>query len=382
MKLNFDSLPTSPISEPVAERGKELPAGATQSRRLSLNVREILINEVLATLHIDLGEDLVSVIDLYMYGITQPFCFHEREEDLQVLSLSRKISDSLKPCSPAKECKEEGNALKMLVGRTLIGFDICDENCAEPGYLNPCEIMTNQGSIFLVPDIFVNWWLNLDNKCIDLPARYGFNHRIEDARMIIRPKGPFLQLLVSRYDNEGSRKCSNWDYSGDVQDDNVSLTEDSIGRELLKSWDGSQENAMVFIPQNRQSQVVEDRSSSIPEHWVLTENVNDTREMSIAESQCRSPSSRILGRSFKCISDNWSDHRLGPLFSIDGSYSSRNIPSRDVTPDPNEGDLNIDLPNVWNPYIVGRTRECHTASLTAKTYILELGARSAPTFMC
>jgi len=381
MKLNFDNLPTSPISEPVTDRGIEPSGGTTQGHRLSMNVREILINEVLATLHIDLGEDLVSVIDLYMYGITQPFCFHEREEDLQVLSLSRKISDSLKPCSPDKECKEEGNALKMLVGRTLIGFDICDENCAEAGYLNPCEIMTNQGSIFLVPDIFVKWWLNLDNKCIDLPARYGFNHRIEDARMIIRPKGPYLQLLVSRCDHEGSRKCSNWDCWGDVQDDNVSLT-DSLGRELLKSWDDSQENTMVFIPQNRQSQVVEDWSTAIPENLVLTENVNDTREMSITESQCRSPSSRILGKSFKCISDNWSEHRLGPLFSIDGSYSSRNIPSRDVTPDPFEGDLNIDLQNVWNPYIKGRTRESHTASITSKTYILELGARSAPTFKC
>lgn len=382
MKLNFDSLPNSPVSEPGAERGIELTGGTTEGRRLSMNVREILMHEVLATLHIDLGEDLVGVIDLYMYGITQPFCFHEREEDLQVLSLSRKISDSLKPCSPDKKCTEEDNALKMLVGRTLIGFDICNENCAEAGYLNPCEIMTNQGSIFLVPDIFVNWWLNLDNKCIELPARYGFNHRIEDARVIIRPKGPYLQLLVSRCDDGGSRKCSNWDYSGEyVQDDNVSLTEDSLGLELLKSWDGSQENTMVFLPQNRQSQVVEDWSSAIPEHWVLTENVNDTREMSIAESQCRSPSSRILGKSYKFISDNRSDHRLGPLFSIDGSYSSRNI-SRDVTPDPIEGDLTIDLQNVWNSYRKGMTRESHTASLAAKTYILELGARSAPTLKC
>jgi len=380
MKLNFDSFPTSPISEPVAERDTELSG---DTRRLSMNVREILINEVLATLHIDLGEDLVSVIDLYMYGITQPFCFHEREEDLHVLSLSSKISDSLKPCSPGKECKEEGNALKMLVGRTLLGFDICDENCAEAGYLNPCQIMTNQGSVFLVPDIFVSWWLNLDNKCIELPARYGFKHRIEDARMITRPKGPYLQLLVSRCDHEGSRKCCNWDYSGEyVQDDNVSLTEDSIGRELLKSWDGSQENTMVFIPQNRPSQIVEDWSSPIPEHWALTENVNDTREMSIAESQCRSPSSRVVSKSYKGICDNRSDHRLGPLFSIDGSCSSRNYPSRDITPEPIEGDLNIDLQNVWNPYRKIRTRETHKPSLTAKTYILELGARSAPTFKC
>jgi len=347
--------PNSSAGDSGGEGGCALPGSNGHSRLWSMNFREILVHEVLATLHIDLAEDLVSVIDLYMYGITQPFSLHEREENLQILSLSRKITDILRPCNPEKRCKAGENALEMLVGRRLCGFDICDENYAEAGNLNPCEIMTNQGSIFLLPETFVNWWLNLDNKCIELPARYGFNHRIEDARMILRPKGPYLQLLLSRCDSEGSRRCPNLDFACEcVQDDNASFTEDSLGIELLKSWDSRQENTMVFIPENRQSLILEDRSSGIPEQLVLQEN------------------------SSKFISDNRSDHKMGPWFNLDDSISPSNISSRDITPEPNNGDLSSDLQHVWTSYNRGRARESHLTSVSAKFYILELGARSAP----
>jgi len=187
-----------------------LAAFNDKSKALSINFREVLVNEVLTSMHIDLAEDLVRVIDLYIYGKNHSFVFHEKQfRNIEVLSLNHNKRKSLTPCKANIWSKTEDGVIQMLVGRTLRGFDMCDNYDDEDGDPNPLEIITDKGSVFLVPDKPANWWLNRDCKFLDLPALYGFNHVIEDARVIIRPSGPYLQLVVSPSDHEGSVKCSN-----------------------------------------------------------------------------------------------------------------------------------------------------------------------------
>jgi len=207
-----------------------------RSKTLSINFREILVNEVLTSMQIDLAEDLLHVIDLYMYGKNHCFVFHERQSrDLQVLSLSPNILESLTPCNPNIYSKTEDSVIQILVGRKLFGFDMCDDHNAEYGDPNPLEIITDKDSIFLVPDKPANWWLNRDSKFMNLPALNGFNHRIEDARIVTRTTGPYLQLVVNSCDHEGSRMYSNKSNSSNcVSDDDKSTTEDWIAKEFFK----------------------------------------------------------------------------------------------------------------------------------------------------
>jgi len=178
-----------------------------RSRASSINFCEVLVNEVFNNIHVDLPEDLVRVIDLYMYGKNHYFVFHEkRSRGLEVLSLNHDIRENLIPCNANIWSNTEEGVIQMLLGRKLLGFDICDDEDGDPNLL---EIMTDKGSVFLVPDETANWWLNRDSKFMDLPAFYGFNDIIEDARVIIRPTGPYLHLVVRPSDHEGSVKCSN-----------------------------------------------------------------------------------------------------------------------------------------------------------------------------
>jgi len=187
-----------------------LAAFNESSRVLSINFREVLVNEVLTSMHIDLAEDLVQVIDLYIYGKNHCFVFHEKQfRDLEVLSLNYNIRENLTQCNANIWSKTEDGVIQMLVGRKLRGFDICKDSDDEDGDPNPLEIMTDKGSVFLVPDKPANWWLDRDSKFMDLPALYGFNHVIEDARVISRHTGPYLHLVVSPSENEGSVKCLN-----------------------------------------------------------------------------------------------------------------------------------------------------------------------------
>jgi len=74
-----------------------LAAFIDRSRVLSTNSREVLVNEVLTSI---LAEDLVRVIDLYMYGKNHSFVFHEKQfRDLEVLSLNYNIRENLAQCN-------------------------------------------------------------------------------------------------------------------------------------------------------------------------------------------------------------------------------------------------------------------------------------------
>jgi len=341
------------------------------SKTLSMNFREILVNEVLTSMHIDLAEDLLRVIDLYMYGKNQCFVFHERQSrDLQVLSLDYNILESLTPCNANIYSKVSDNVIQMLVGRKLLGFDICEND--DDGDPNPLEIMTDKDSIFLVPDEPANWWFNRDSKFMDLPA-YSFNHRIEDARVIIRTTGPYLQLLVSRCDNGGFRKCSNLSLSSDcLSEDNQSIVEDPIATEFFRCHGSSQENTMVFLSPRIPSLLLEESHSTVSEHLNLPEQNNEVGD--IYASQSYSPTSRSLGNSLHCDLDSWRDsYELDTCSKPDGPILQDHIHSREITPELITSDLDIDVQSVYSLNDLSKARRSRR-TVKAKTHVLELGA--------
>merc|ERR1719233_2838929 len=90
----------------------------------------------------------------------------------------------------------EDYEVKELVGRTLYGFDIHESPYAAVNDPNPCEIMTDNGGIFLVPEEMSNWYLNQDGRIIALPVRYRFKHIIASAVVKSRGTGPYLELII------------------------------------------------------------------------------------------------------------------------------------------------------------------------------------------
>merc|ERR1719233_168535 len=90
----------------------------------------------------------------------------------------------------------EDYEVKELVGRTLYGFDIHESPYAAVNDPNPCEIMTDNGGIFLVPEEMSNWYLNQDGRIIALPVRYRFKHMIASAVVKSRGTGPYLELII------------------------------------------------------------------------------------------------------------------------------------------------------------------------------------------
>jgi len=243
----------------------------------------------------------------------------------------------------------------MLVGKKLFGFDIFDDPYAEEGDPNPLEIMTEEESIFLVPDKTANWWLNHDSKSIDLPALRGFNHRIEDARVINRTTGPYLQLLISRCEDEGSQKCSSCDLSSDWGSDaNESSSVDSFAMDFFRSCESSEENTMDFLPKRIPSTMSEESNRTTPENLNLAERYNQ-----ILQNGC----------------DSFDDSCTCDTCSTSGCpISQYHSNSREWTPPPSTEHLSEDIH--FNSCANGekRTGGSHLKSNSGKTYILELGA--------
>jgi len=214
--------------------------------------------------------------------------------------------------------------------------------------------MTEEESIFLVPDKTANWWLNQDNKVIDLPAICGFNHRIEDARVINRTMGPYLQLLITRCEDEGSQKCSSCDLSSDWESDaNESSSVDSFA---LDSWccESSQENSMDFFPQKNPLTMLEESNRITPKDLNLAERYSHT-----LQSECGS-----LNASCTC-----------DICSTSGCpISQYHFNSREWTPPSSTLDLNKDMESIHSESDEISTGESHLKTASGKTYVLELGA--------
>jgi hypothetical protein len=338
-----------------------------------MNFWKILVKEVQTIMHIDLAEDLLRVIDLYMYGNNHHFVFHKRQlRDLQVLSLNHNILESLTPCNANIYSKTEDTVIQMLIGRKLLGLDIWDNPDAEYGDPNPLEIMTEKDSFFLVPDQPANWWWNQDSKLQDLPALH-FNHRIEDARVIIRSTGPYLQLHISRCDHGRLRQDSNWSFSSDCEsDDHQSINEDSIAKEFFRCLENPDENTMVFLSPRMPSLMLEESHRTVSEHINLPEQYNEVSDISFSQSY--SSTSQSLEDSLHCDSYCWNDS-CEPDSKYDGSMSQDHTHSREITPELFIDDLKNDVPYVCSMNDMSKTQRSHRP-IKAKTHILELGAGS------
>lgn len=240
----------------------------------------------------------------------------------------------------------------MLVGKKLFGFDIFDDPYAEEGDPNPLEIMTEEESIFLVPHKPANWWLTEDNKFIDLTALSGFNHRIEDARVINRTMGPYLWLLVSRCETEGAQNCSSCGLSSDCGSDaNPSSTMDSFAMDTFRCCESSEENTMVFLPQKIPSTTFEESNRTISEHLNLAERYNQSL-------QCGWDSSND-----SCTWDTCSKSDSPIHF-----YSTERAPLSSTV------QLNKDIQFMFSANGDKRTGESHINTFSGKTHVLELGA--------
>jgi len=233
---------------------------------------KLVFEQVLTSLQIRLDADVISTIVLYTFERTHPFVPHTRLEVRQSLMREEEILDILRPCEQDFEPNpSEDFTLETLIGRTLYGFDIHDSPYAGVDDPNPCEIMTKEGGIFLVPSRLSDWFLNQDGKCIPLPVRYRFKHRITDAKVMSRATGPWLQLTIlpirkvvpgtdellmtSAFDSlEYSDEESFSSY--DISDIDVTLnhpshernnTDDTLAAEIVNSWKSPRESMLVVV---------------------------------------------------------------------------------------------------------------------------------------
>jgi len=183
--------------------------------------------------------------------------------------------------------------------------------------------------------------LNQDNKFIDLPALRGFNHRIEDARVINRTTGPYLQLLVSPCEDEGSQKCSSYGLSSDCGSNaNESSNVDSLAMDFFGCCESSEENTMDPLT------MLEESNSTTPEHLNLAERYNKT-----------------LKDLFAC--ETWT--------TSDFSISKHHFNSKEWTPPSSTLHLK-DIQSTCSANGEKRTGRSHIKTRSGKTHVLDLGA--------
>jgi len=194
-------LPLLNLSDEVIPSTRGIPMHTRYTRRnqvLIARFRKLVYIEVLANLHIKLNQDVMDVIEAYTFERTHPFVPHEKTEHRRSLLREEDILDLLTPCKEDTNTSpwEDDVVMHCLIGRVLYGFDIHDSRYGTVNDPNPCEIMTDDGGIYLVPDKMSNWFLYQDGNCIALPTLFRFKHYISDARVISRKSGPFLRIEI------------------------------------------------------------------------------------------------------------------------------------------------------------------------------------------
>merc|ERR1719499_1147082 len=190
------------LPDEVVPSSRGIPLHTRYTGRNQMQVttfRKLLHVEVLGNLHIMLNPDIMNVIELYTFERTHPVTPHKRAEHPRPLFRDDgDILDLLTPCEQYANhinCDED-YVMHTLIGRVLYGFDIHDSRNCTIDDPNPCEIMTNEGGIYLVPDEMSDWFPYKDGECVALPVLQRFKHCITDARLIARSTGPFLRLVL------------------------------------------------------------------------------------------------------------------------------------------------------------------------------------------
>jgi len=188
-----------------------------------ITFRKLVHVEVLANFHILLNPDVMNVIELYTFERTHSVVPHKRTEHSRPLLRDGDILDLLTPCEDYDNHinSEKDYVMHTLIGRVLYGFDIHDSRYSTIDDPNPCEIMTNEGGMYLVPDQMSDWFLYKDGKCVALPVLQRFKHCITDARLIAGSSGPFIRLVLKPVQSlnpgqdsmlQGTKLCSAFNY--------------------------------------------------------------------------------------------------------------------------------------------------------------------------
>merc|ERR1719499_1144873 len=262
------------LPDEVVPSSRGIPLHTRYTGRNQMQVttfRKLLHVEVLGNLHIMLNPDIMDVIELYTFERTHPVTPHKRAEHPPSLFRDGDILDLLTPCEQYANhinC-EEDYVMHTLIGRVLYGFDIHDSRNCTIDDPNPCEIMTNEGGMYLVPDEMSDWFLYKDGECVALPVLQRFKHSITDARLIARSPGPFLRLVLKPVQSlipgkdfmlQGTKLGSGINYEDsdlesftsndiDVKLMNISKspTEDSLAVEIANCWNSTRESVLVVL---------------------------------------------------------------------------------------------------------------------------------------
>merc|ERR1719499_853714 len=262
------------LPDEVVPSSRGIPLHTRYTGRNQMQVttfRKLLHVEVLGNLHIMLNPDIMDVIELYTFERTHPVTPHKRAEHRLSLFRDGDILDLLTPCEQYANhinC-EEDYVMHTLIGRVLYGFDIHDSRNCTIDDPNPCEIMTNEGGIYLVPDEMSDWFLYKDGECVALPVLQRFKHCITDARLISRSSGPFLRLLLkpvqslipgkdfvmqstklgfgSNYEDSDQEYFTSSDIDPKLMNISKSTTEDSLAVEIANCWNSSRESVLVVL---------------------------------------------------------------------------------------------------------------------------------------
>jgi len=255
-------------------RGIPLHTRYTRGNKILIKTfRYLLLNEVWNNWDVRLDQNVLSVLVLYTFERTHAFTPHLKIKRRRSLTRDRDIMSFLEPLNDEeKAVPTDDYELKELVGRTLYGIDIHDSPYTTTSDPNPCEIMTAEGGIFLVPTKMSNWYLNQDGRCISLPVRYRFKHEIVAATVKSRETGPYLQLTIKPIKGvvPGTdillKQCSSSNAtlcdlesiysSADIDrsllhtsgaEVEIQVDDDPLAREIAKSYRSTRESVMVVL---------------------------------------------------------------------------------------------------------------------------------------
>jgi len=255
-----------------SSRGIGLHTRYTRRNQIQVTAfRELVHSKVLENLHIMLNPDVINEIELYTFERTHPVVPHKRTEYRRSLLRDGDILDLLTPCDQYGNCRncEHDYIMHNLIGRVLYGFDIHDSRYSTIDDPNPCEIMTNKGAVYLVPDKMSDWFLYKDGECVALPVLHRFKHRILDAKIITRSSGPFLRLLLMpvqcfipdkdlplqstklgshiNYDDSDQESFTSIENDSNLSSITKNKSEDSFTAEITNSWNSTRESVLVVL---------------------------------------------------------------------------------------------------------------------------------------
>jgi len=274
------------LPDEVVPSSRGIPLHTRYTRRNQIQVttfRKLVPAQVLTNLHIMLNPDVVNVIELYTFERTHPVVPHRRTEHPRSLFRDGDILDLLTPSEQYanhSNCKED-YVMHTLIGRVLYGFDIHDSRYRTIDDPNPCEIMTNEGGMYLVPDQMSDWFLYKDGECVALPVLQRFKHCIADARLIARSSGPFLRLVLKpvqslipgkdfmlqdtklgcgiNYEDSDLESFTSCDIDPNLLNISKNTTEDSLAVEIANCWNSTRESVLVVVspPTSKEAHVEE-----------------------------------------------------------------------------------------------------------------------------